>query len=609
MDNYNIQQLGIKEDQYDDEFRQRENPKTDLRPCAKKNYEWGEYKSSLLVQYILNNSTIQTILNKFAYNYIQKFYDIFTSNNFIEDFTVFLENSKDSGAVVGGKFYANKYGVGQSQIIGRGNQTQEILLENPTQLNNIVMFSSFIAQQLYFGNKKSIFCISLQQMNIMENIRGVNKGVNDKYKEDASKSEDDFFNIINMFMVFQIIQQPSMNSQFGLKGKRINRKSFQEPDVVKTKQVGISQIYEEDKDIPEFKGTEFEHGLRRTIKDLDQYIVAWPHPGVEQCKCPYTGNWGDNLKENLKQDKLIASVQCGLSGSILFNLYSYLYSYTTSFPKNPREDFENLILMSITTLVGDGGHNIMEVVYGYVFSIIILYNILITVEKELQKWYGNSDSLSKNVDQIMKETEDSIYNKIQGFVILSILYNNIQMNDGYYKTYFVNCETATVFMGGDKLFKKFLKNWVYWEEFIREAYNRTSDINLSGVSEQTLEAYDPDLIIDWSASYGRIDLVHVILTQRKMSDSFEMNITDPEYNDYLQIALAMDNDRYMGGQKNWEEAPTKLVTDILEKYSDGQKGLDMITKELTRKMAKCNYTTYSPQEIPFAFPSPKKNNN
>ena len=68
----------------------------------------------------------------------------------------------------------------------------------------------------------------------------------------------------------------------------------------------------------------------------------------------------------------------------------------------------------------------------------------------------------------------------------------------------------------------------------------------------------------------------------------------------------MDNDRYIGGKTNWEEAATKLVTDILEKYTDGQKGLDMITKELTRKMAKCNYTTYSPQEIPFAFPSPKK---
>ncbi len=67
----------------------------------------------------------------------------------------------------------------------------------------------------------------------------------------------------------------------------------------------------------------------------------------------------------------------------------------------------------------------------------------------------------------------------------------------------------------------------------------------------------------------------------------------------------MDNDRYKGDKTNWEEFPTKLVTDILEKYSVGKKGLDMIIKELTRKMNKCNYTTYSPQKIPFAFPSPK----
>ena len=147
---------------------------------------------------------------------------------------------------------------------------------------------------------------------------------------------------------------------------------------------------------------------------------------------------------------------------------------------------------------------------------------------------------------------------------------------------------------------------MYWETFIRQAYDRTSDINLTGVSEETLENYDPDLIIDWSKNYERINLLHVFLTQRKMDDAFQMNITDPEYNDYIQIAFAMENDRYKGGKTNWEESPTKLVTDILEKYSDGQKGLDMITKELTRKMNKCNYTTYSPQEIPFAFPNPKK---
>ena len=600
----NIQQLGIKEDEYDDEFRQRKNPKTDLRSCSNKNYEWGEYKSSLLVQYILNNLAIETLLNNFVYNYMQKFYDIFKSDNFIDDFTVFLENAQDSGSIVGGKYYANKYGVGQTQIIGHGDQTKEILLKDPTKLNNIVMFSSFIAHQLYFGNKKSIFAITVTPVNILENIRGVNKRLNDKYK-DASKGEDEFFNIINMLMILQILQQQTMNAQLGIKGQRINR-TIDRPDVVKTTQVGISQIYEEDQDIPEFKDTEFEHGLRRTIKDLDQYIVAWPHPGVEQCKCPYTGNWGDHLKENLEQDRLIASVQCGLSGSILFNLYSYLFSYTTSFPKNPMEDFENLILMSIVTLVGDGGHNIMEVVYGYVFSIIILYNILITLENELQQWYGNSDSLSNNVEKFMKETNESIYNEIQSYTILSILYNNIQVNEGYYQTYFVNCETATIFWGTDKLFKRFLKNWVYWEKFIREAYGRTSDINLTGVTEETLEAYDPDLIIDWRKNYERIDLVHVFLTQRKMSSPFQMNISDPEYNDYIQIALAMDNDRYIGGKTNWEEAATKLVTDILEKYTDGQKGLDMITKELTRKMAKCNYTTYSPQEIPFAFPAPRK---
>ena len=603
MSDANLQQLGIKEDMDDTEFFTRKTPKTDLQQCSKKNYEWGEYKSSLLVQYILNNSSIQNKLNNFVYNYIKKFYDIFTSNNFIDDFTIFLENAKESGREIGGKHSANKYGVGQSQIIGHGDQTMENLLQDPTKLNNIVMFSSFISHQLYFGNTKSIFNVK-QNIDISENIREINKKLNDKKSPDG---ENEFFNIINMFMILEVIQQPIMNAQIGIKGRRYNRKL---DNAVKTKQVGISQIYEEDQDIPQFKGREFEYGLRRTIKDLDQYIVPWPHPGVEQCKCTYTGIWGEHIKENLEKDELIACVQCGLSGSILFNLYSYLYSYTTSFPKNPKKDFENLLLTSIVTLVGDGGHNIMEVVYGYVFAIIILYNILISLEEELQSHYRNKYSLSDNVKKLMEENDDVLYSIVQEYTVLSILFNKVEINEGYYQTYFVNCELAKIFWGGNNLFKKFIQNWVYWEQFIREAYNLTKNFNLTGVSEEDLDVYNPDLIIDWPITTERKELISVILTGRKISSPFEMNIIDPEYNDYLQIALAMDNNRYKGGKENWEISPTKLVTDILEKYTDGSSvGLNMITEELTRKMEKCKYDTYQVKDIPFAFPAPKPQKN
>ena len=59
MSDANLQQLGIKEDMDDTEFFTRKTPKTDLQQCFLPLSISFEYKSSLLVQYILNNSSIR----------------------------------------------------------------------------------------------------------------------------------------------------------------------------------------------------------------------------------------------------------------------------------------------------------------------------------------------------------------------------------------------------------------------------------------------------------------------------------------------------------------------------------------------------------------------
>ena len=116
----------------------------------------------------------------------------------------------------------------------------------------------------------------------------------------------------------------------------------------------------------------------RTSPDLDEFIKPWVHPGVEQCKVPYYGKWGEHIRRKSRRTIVFMHpLQCGISGSVYFQLFSYLMSHTQTPIENPLDDFETLLLLSIVILVGDGGHNIMEVVYGYILSIIILYRTLL----------------------------------------------------------------------------------------------------------------------------------------------------------------------------------------------------------------------------------------
>jgi hypothetical protein len=609
--------IGLKEQRDDTSFllRHKERKKNPTI-CPEKNYEWGEYKSSLLVQYMLNNSKIQTILNTFVLNYIEKFYKIYKSSNFTLDFAIFLLDAKDSGSQYKGKNSANHYPVGQSQIIGNGNQEFDKLICDPVKLNNVVIFSSFMASRFFFGNNEeysgNILNVDNSLQELKKNIRIVNKLLNEKYSSENAKNS--FFQIINILQSTYILQQKTMLAQFGIKGNRFNRNLKQlskEGKLVKTKQVGISRLYEpDDKDIPELKGTEFEHGLRRTITGLNQYVEPWAHPGIEQCRVPHWGKWGQHMKDNLEKNRLIASEQCGLSGSVLFQLYSYLYAHTTSPILNPKQDFENLVLTSVLTLVGDGGHNIMEVVYGYVFSIIILYNILVRLKEELEQLYKKG-TLEKNVSSFLEDLDkleyDELLIKLNSFnsILLVMFFNQIWSLEWNDEAYFVNDKTTTFYDDNSIVMTKlFIQNWVNWDAFITEAYKQTSTFNITGISEEDLNEYNSSLIRDWDASYyGRLNLISLVL-----NNPME-NKEDPFYNDSLQIAMAMDNNRYKGGKKSWENSPTEFILNILKNYDDGSRGLSMINKELSRKMNSCDFDDYNPTAIPFAFPKPKKSNS
>ena len=338
----------------------------------------------------------------------------------------------------------------------------------------------------------------------------------------------------------------------------------------------------------------------RTSPGLDDFIKPWVHPGIEQCKVPYYGKFGEHLKANIGNDSLYASVQCGISGSLYFQLFSYLMSHTQTPIKNPQDDFETLLLLSIVALVGDGGHNIMEVVYGYIIAIIILYKTLEVFTEELQILFDNKNSFSDNIDLFNKTaiTMEQLENTPLILAISQTIYSKqVDM-----KIYFHSKEKKSYYRM--TVLKLFLNNWVNWEPFITTAYKLTDTINIIGVSQEDLDSYDPNILKESDIDFETLDILFMFYTGKSWK-GISWDKFSPEFNDYVQIYFALENNRYKDGKKSWETSPTNLITKILTTYPQGQRGLDMIDRELQRKFKNCDVTKYKSGDIPFAFPKPR----
>ena len=402
-----------------------------------------------------------------------------------------------------------------------------------------------------------------------------------------------------------------MNFQYGIKGNRKDKPEFSTSTL--TKEVGISKITNTSRYLmKDFVNTEFESGLRRTSPGIDDNIIRpWLHPGVEQCKLPYWGKWGQHIKDNLENNTMYASSQCGISGSVYFQLFSYLFSHTTDVIDDPKKDFQNLILLSIVTLVGDGGHNIMEVVYGYTVAIILLWNVLDFIRQDLKSLFSKHNSFKENIDDM--DGPNSPKN-LTGTYILELLYTLIvqiqKKNQGYYAVEeeytYIKLEKKILddnYYNWD-VFKLFLRNFLNWEKFIDIAYDLTKEFNPSGVSGKDIDDFNPLIIPNWDSDKELRDMLYLYFTYMKVNgESYDNAPT--QWNDELQIMLAMENKRYRGGKKNWERSPTSLVKKILKDYPEGKEALRLISKELTRQFKSCGEKNFKPNEVPFSFPKKK----
>ena len=208
-----LHQIGEKENIYTDEsFKTRPERKTEYKLCADKGYEWSEYKSSLLAQYILNNQIISDKLLNFVNNIIQGLYTTFTNKKFVNDFSEYLDNAQSS------EDNTDKYHVGQSQLVGAADRT--VIIPHPEKTNNAIILVNFIAYTFYL-NRNSLLSITNVDEQVQKIFRELNGELNRKMSPEIAK--ETFLQIVNVYFIFSLIQQNSMMLQFGIKGQRLNK--------------------------------------------------------------------------------------------------------------------------------------------------------------------------------------------------------------------------------------------------------------------------------------------------------------------------------------------------------------------------------------------------
>ena len=217
--------------------------------------------------------------------------------------------------------------------------------------------------------------------------------------------------MLNQYIILKLFQLPIFSIQWWLKGPRIN---YPVTTAGGSRQVGIGPIGSDK--------------LRRKLPEFPKYkTFPWFHPANQQCRVPYLGKWGEHLENLTEKNDFYASMACGLSGSANFTLWSFLIAYTTTPIIRPENERNNIILLGITVLSGDGGHNVREILYSFIITIIILHVIYNEITKELQKLFDNKDNLSKNADRFAKWdiiTIDEL-SSIQNTFVLRCIWNYI----------------------------------------------------------------------------------------------------------------------------------------------------------------------------------------
>ena len=532
--------------------------------CAEtnKNSQWAELRSSYLVQKILMTQVVEPHLFNFVTNIINNIFKI--RGEYIpleQEFKDFIYNPKQLEQ----KNPWNDYPVSQSTAFFEKYQKAQ---------QNVLILYNFIKYEVYLSEW------AVDKIPLWDD-----KGCS--------------WEFLNQFIILKLFQLQIFSIQWWLKGPRHN---YPETTTGGSRQVGLGPIGSDK--------------LLRRLTEFSKYkTFPWFHPANQQCRIPYFGKWGENLKNLKEQNDFYASTACGLSGSANFTLWSFLISHATTPIIRPQNERNNIILLAITVLVGDGGHNVREILYSLIISIIILRVVYNEITKELQKIFDNKDNLSENAERFDKWAIITIdeLSIIQNTFVLRCLWNKLSSILHITK---IKCNTSGKFVDLQApfiLLKLVINAFKNWSEFLENFYIFTKDINVVGVDKNDLDNYNSDILkkpkeiweeyktslLHWFFNDGDKDPYQIFSTNQNFPTQHEELIY---FNNKIQVFLALENDRYK--HDNWKTSANEKLEEIILQYRGGDRLLRKIDKNMNLKLDECNKSEFK-GKIPFAFPSGK----
>lgn len=315
--------------------------------CPKENYHWAEYKSSALVKNLIDNLNLDPNIHDFWKKIAET---LLPAGNFRDDVINQFIDPRN-------RVRSNQYPIGgYLNFLFNQIDTANPPM-NQQQKNDIILGNIFASYNL---------------------IRWY--GV--EYVPNPAVPAPLHYQIFQL--MFLGIQTPISRLIQYTRGKRVNFRNRE----IHSSQIGITRLKEPLLSIDAIFNRNNNHPM-------------WKHTGNEtsECRMKYTGQYGAKIREAREKNdpKGRGSLQCGISGSAQFTLFFILTAYacnanlvfnvpdTNSPPEIvfgvpvPRqralrndEIFLYMFLTAMIFLIGDGGHNMYEILYGLTISITTL---------------------------------------------------------------------------------------------------------------------------------------------------------------------------------------------------------------------------------------------
>ena len=535
-------------------------------PCAKRRYQWSERKSSLLIQSIISDNLfleltdfLYSILQLLTNNWVNEIKsEWFSFDKLFESYMSRVQTSVQKDAI-------DNYPICQPKAwltdIEGAKRNFFVLYDFMKWIWILIKQGTFVSQ----------FHIALQ-------------------------TPDNEY--LSLMCLIEIFQQSTCILIDMIRGNRNEKQAKYTTD-----NVGISNIISND--------------LVRKVRGKSEYISQrWIHPGHELCEVPYLGGYGRELEKLANEDSFYYSLQCGISGSINYMIFMYLLT-ASGYPKNTfpltEVDEQKYILSCIMILVGDGGHNAREVIFGLTTTIIILNTIINRVSSEFKKVY-NKDCLDNNIKEMITHVTQSNFNTVKK----SFLKYNKQ-------SFFIKfCEKYSVTLKDiNKIHKIENRDFINesscirvahalntWEIPVKRMYDYTDDINVTGL-------LSTDFSIDLKQNYDKLYENSVLwlletVTVGKSVNLFDLIHNFQKNNNYnnVQVLMSLDNHRYQRPLvDSFDKIADEQLVDSILSFESGRKLLDDLNLKMEKDFTNCKTNQapgnkvydYPVEGVPFAF--------